>query len=170
MTGGARLPKHKGFEARRPPDVSDARWQTALRGLQRFVANGHGGRAEALGWSHDELYRVPKPWSQTSLTGVALLVGDNEVVEVTATEIGTKTATGAIQIFRRKPEPDFGLVYRERLKLFGLDASCEEVQLRTLEHTVRFCRNHRNCDFETAKAAVLAAIKRSLSSSRVPAR
>jgi hypothetical protein len=34
-------------------------------------------------------------------------------------------------------------------------------RLRALEHTVRFCRDHRNCDFETAKAAALSAIERS---------
>jgi hypothetical protein len=152
-----------------PPDVSDDRWETALDGLRAFVVAGYGDEAQRLGWPRDELYRVPQLWSQIHICGCALLIGDNEVVEVTPTEIRIKTASGTTQRFFRRPKPDLALVYRERLKLFGLDASSEEVQLRALEHTVRFCRDHRNCDFETAKAAVLSAIERSSSSPGAPA-
>ena len=65
MTAGARLPRRKGFEATRPPDVSDARWQAALRGLQAFVTGGWGDQAERLAWPRDELFRVPELWARS---------------------------------------------------------------------------------------------------------
>jgi hypothetical protein len=92
VTAGARLPRHKGFEATRPPDLSNAQWQAALRGLQTFVAGGWGDQAEALGWTRDELYRAPELWARADLCGAALLVGANEVIAVTPTEIRIKTA------------------------------------------------------------------------------
>ena len=158
------------IEEARPHDVNDAGWDVAMRGLRTFLATGRAHEALRLGWTKGELFRVPPVWARVDLCGAALLIGDREVVEVNPAEIRIKTASGATQNFFRRPEPDLALVYRERLKLFGLDASSEEVQLRALEHIVRFCHDHRNCDFETAKAAVLSAIKSSSSSPGVPAR
>ena len=160
VTAGARWPRRKGFEATRPPDVSDARWQAALRGLQAFVAGGWGDQAEAAGWTRDELYAVPKLWSQIHLCGVALLIADDEVVEVAPTEIRIRTASGAVQTFRRQPEPDWNRVYIERLTLSGLDAGSEEPRLRAIEYAVAEYRKHHGVDLETAKAAVLAAISK----------
>jgi hypothetical protein len=158
MTAAARLPRRKGFEATRPPDVSDARWQEAMRGLAAFVAGGWGDQAEAAGWTRDALFRVPELWSQIHLTGAALLIGDHEVVEVTPGEIRIRTASGAVQTFRRKPEPDWALVYLERLKLSGLDAVREEPRLRAIEYAVGAYRKYHGVDLEAAKRAVRAAI------------
>ena len=158
MTAVARQPRRKGFAATRPPDISDARWQEALRGLQAFVAGGWGEKAEALGWPRDELYRAPPVWSRVDLCGAALLIGDDEVTEVTASEIRIQTASGASQTFYRAPEPDLALIYRERLKLFGEDSTKEEPQLRALEHTVRVCRDHTGLGLEGAKSKVTVAI------------
>jgi hypothetical protein len=158
VTAGARWPRRKGFEATRPADVSDARWQAALRGLQAFVAGGWGEKAERLGWTRDELFRVPELWSQIHLTGAALLIGDHEVVEVSPIEIWTRTASGAVQTFRRQPEPDWNRVYIERLTLSGLDAGSEEPRLRAIEYAVGEYRRHHGVDLETAKRVVLAAI------------
>jgi hypothetical protein len=160
MTAGARLPRRKGFEAARPPDVSDARWQAALRGLQAFVARGWGQKAEALGWTRDELFAVPKLWSRIHLTGVALLIADNEVTAVTPTEIRIKTASGANQGFYRKPAADYGVVYRSHL-LRGrceTDAGNQEAHLRAVEHAVNLACSH-GLGPEEAKRAVLAAIR-----------
>ena len=112
MTAGARLPRRKGFEATRPPDASDDRWQAALRGLSAFVAGGWADQAERLGWTRDELFRVPELWSQIHLTGAALLIGDSEVIEVTPTEIRIRTPSGATQSFYRRPAVD----YRPRVR------------------------------------------------------
>jgi hypothetical protein len=154
---------HKSFlddvRRRRPPDVSDSRWQAAIDGLGIFLAVGHGDEAERLGWPHDELYRVPKLWSQIHLCGAALLIGDREVVEVSPTAIKIRTASGATQAFYRKPAVDYGLAYRERIRQLGLDASKEEAQLRAVEAVVNLYRSrHPSADIDTAKASVLAAI------------
>jgi hypothetical protein len=148
----------------RPPDVKTADWDAAMRGLSAFLRGGHGAEAERLGWPSDELYRVPELWSQIHLAGCALLIGDREVVDITAAEIRIKTASGSTLAFRRKPEVDYRLVYETRLKLIrgNYPSDSEEPGLRALEYTVRLCREHRNCDLETAKAAVLSALKRSV--------
>jgi hypothetical protein len=153
-----RLRLLKAVEVARPPDVTDAQWKVAVEGLRAFLAGGHGDEAERLGWPKAELYRVPKLWSQISLTGAGLLIGDAEVVEITAARIGIKTLGGASQAFYRRPEIDWAVVYRARLKLSGLDAVSEEPQLRALEFAVREYRRHHGVDLKDAKAAVLAAI------------
>jgi hypothetical protein len=146
---------------RRPPDVDEERWRAALRGLRKFIADGYGAEAERLGWPHDELYRVPPVWARGDLCGVGLLIGDREVVEITPAEIRIKTASSATLAFYRNPEVDYGLFYRERLKLLGGDAHMEEPRLRAVEYVVHFYRSHHDCSLEDAKAAVMAAIKRS---------
>jgi hypothetical protein len=155
--------RHQSFlaavEFSPPPDVSAEHWQTAMRGLEAFFAAGHGAEAERLGWPRDELYRVPPVWSRVDLCGVGLLIGDREVTNITATEIRIKTASGATLAFYRKPEPDFALVYRERIRLLGGDAGQEEPRLRAFEFTARAYQAHHHCDIDTAKQAVLAALK-----------
>jgi hypothetical protein len=90
-----------------------------------------------------------------------------EVVEITPTEIRLKTASGATLAFYRTPEVDYGVAYRARLKQVGLDASKEEFQLRSLEAVVNLHRSHHpSADVDTAKAAVLAAIKEAAPSMR----
>jgi hypothetical protein len=60
----------------------------------------------------------------------------------------------------RKPQIDYALVFRERVKQLGDDGLKEESRLRALEAVVGFYRNnHPGIDIDTAKAAVLAAIK-----------
>jgi hypothetical protein len=129
-----------------------------MRGLQQFVAGGWGDQAEAAGWTRDELFRVPELWSRVDPCGAALLIDDNEVTAVTPTEIRIMTASGASLDFYRKPEPDFGLVFRERFKLILGSMGAEEGRLRAIEHTVAEYRKRHDVDLETAKRAVLAAI------------
>ena len=159
MSAGARLPRHQGFEATRPPDVSDERWRTALRGLQAFVAGGWADQAKAAGWSHDELFRVPQLWPQIHLCGVALLVGDNEVVGVTSNEIRVRTSSGSSQAFRRQPATDFALVFEERRKLIAGNGDPGEVRLRAIEYAVGVYRAQTGVGIDAAKCAVLEAIK-----------
>jgi hypothetical protein len=146
---------------RRPPDVGEAHWRTALIGLRRFVADGWLDEARRCGWTDAELLTVPELWSQIHLCGAALLIGDREVLDVTRDAIRIKTASGAIQAFYRKPEPDFALIYSERRKILVRDVSDDEAHCRAYDFAVAAYRAHYNCDLETAKAAVLAAIKRS---------
>jgi hypothetical protein len=142
---------------RRPNDVRDAQWEVAIGGLRAFLRDGHGAEAERLGWPPDELYHVPELWSQIHLTGAALLIGDREVTAVTADKIQIKSESGSILSFYRRPQPEYGLVYRERLKaLRGLGD--DEAHFRAFDHAVSFCRQHSGCDLEQAKALVRAAI------------
>ena len=60
------------FNATPPPDCSERGWALAMRGLQHFVEKGWGDQAALLGWTVDELYRVPPLWSRVDLTGAAL--------------------------------------------------------------------------------------------------
>ena len=82
------------LRAEPPPDASEKRWAEAMRGLACFV-DIWGDRAAAMGWSAEELYRVPKLWSQIWLTGAALLIGDRKVKLVTADSIVIETPTGS---------------------------------------------------------------------------
>ena len=154
MTAGARLPRHKGLEVARPSDASDAQWQAALRGLQRFVAAGHGDQAEAAGWSRDELYAAPPLWARVDLTGAALLVGDNAVVAVTPSEIRIRTPSGATQAFSRKPEVDYGLMFDSRFNQLVGSVGSSEARLRAREATIREFQRLNNVGLEDAKRAV----------------
>jgi hypothetical protein len=156
--------RHRPFleavEDQRPPDVTDDQWQTAVDGLRFFLLSGHGDEALRVGWSHPELFHVPLLWSQIHLCGVALLIGDKTVIGIAPGKIQIGTARGAIQTFRRQPEPDFGLVYAERVKLLARDVSDDEARAWAYDFTVGAYRNHCGCDLEAAKRAVLSAVKR----------
>ena len=148
------------LRAPRPPDVNGDRWATALDGLRAFIGNGYADEALRLGWSKNELFRVPELWSQIHLCGVGLLVGNREVVSVTPTEIRIKTSSGTLA-FYRETEIDYGVAYRARIKQIGDDALNEENRLRALEAVVNLFRTHHpDASIDEAKTAVLAAITR----------
>ena len=84
-----------------PPDCLPRRWTEAQDGLRRFVADGWGDQATLLGWTVDELYRVPPVWARVNLTGAALLIGDRRVVAVTEAAIVIETRSGSHLKFRR---------------------------------------------------------------------
>jgi hypothetical protein len=150
-------PLLEDVDERRPPDVTDDRWQEAIDGLWVFLASGHADEALRLGWSRDELFAVPPLWANVALCGAALLIGDREVTAVTADKIQIKSESGSILSFYRRPQPDYGLVYRERLKaLRGLGH--DEAHFRAFDHAVSFCRQHSGCDLEEAKTLVRTAL------------
>jgi hypothetical protein len=84
-----------------PPDCRSDRWATAFKGSERFVADGWASKATALGWTFEELFRVPSLWSQIYLTGAALLIGDKKVIAVTEASIAVETQSGSRLKFRR---------------------------------------------------------------------
>ena len=77
------------------------RWTEAQDGLRRFVNDGYGDQATLLGWTVDELYRVPPVSAQVDLTGAALLIADRGVVAVTEASIVIETLSGSRLKFRR---------------------------------------------------------------------
>jgi hypothetical protein len=84
-----------------PDDCSEDRWTNAMRGLHRFVVEGWGDRAALMGWTKDELYRVPRFWRRVDLTGAALLIGQSRVIAVTEASIVIETQSGSRLKFRR---------------------------------------------------------------------
>ena len=89
------------FDARPPPNCSPQRWAETLHGLQHFVRDGWGDQAALIGWTAEELYRVPAVWSRVDLTGAALMIGDRRVIAITETSIATETLSGSRLKFRR---------------------------------------------------------------------
>jgi hypothetical protein len=84
-----------------PNDCSEERWTNAMRGLHRFVVEGWGDRAAIMGWTKDELYRVPPCWRRVDLTGVALLIGQSRVIAATEASIVIEALSGSRLKFRR---------------------------------------------------------------------
>jgi hypothetical protein len=89
------------LRSRPPPDVREDRWAQALRGLHRFVVDGWADKATVLGWSKNELYRVPFLWARVDLCGAALLIGDRRVAAVTEASIAIAARAGSTLKFRR---------------------------------------------------------------------
>jgi hypothetical protein len=81
--------------AERPAGARVNEWAEAMRGLQRFVARGWGDRAALMGWTGDELYRLPVPWCHVDRAGAALFVGDRQVIAVTDLSIVIKVPSGS---------------------------------------------------------------------------
>jgi hypothetical protein len=69
--------------------------------LKRFIADDWGDQASLLGWSPDELYRVPPVWARVDLTGAALLIANRRVIAVTGASIVIETLSGSRLKFRR---------------------------------------------------------------------
>ena len=89
------------LSARPPADCTDDRWREATSGLERFLAGGWGDKAALIGWTPQELYRVPPLWSRIDLTGAALLVGDRRITAVTADNIVIESRSASQLRFRR---------------------------------------------------------------------
>ena len=66
-----------------------------------FVGKGRADQAALIGWTAEELYRVPPVWGRVDLTGAALLIGDRRVIAVTEASIAIETLSGSRLKFRR---------------------------------------------------------------------
>ena len=90
------------LNAAAPPDCLPQRWVAAQESLRRFVRDGWFDQAALLGWTADELYRVPPLWSRVDLTGAALLVGERRIVALTEASIVIETLSSSrLSKFRR---------------------------------------------------------------------
>lgn len=58
------------------------------------------------------------------------------------------------------PEADYAAIFSERFALLKRNVDWAEARLRAIEHTINVYRRDTAADFESAKAAVLAAISR----------
>jgi hypothetical protein len=89
------------LNAAAPPDCLPQRWVAAQESLRRFVRDGWCDQTALLGWTTDELYRVPSLWSRVDLTGAALLIGERRIVALTEASIVIETLSGSRLKFRR---------------------------------------------------------------------
>jgi hypothetical protein len=78
-----------------PPDCLPRRWTEAQDGLRRFINDGYGDQATLLGWTVDELYRVPPVSARVDLTGAALLIADRRVSAVSESSISIEALSGS---------------------------------------------------------------------------
>jgi hypothetical protein len=97
----ARQAAEAALMAERPEDCWMHRWSEAQRGLAGFIHDGWGDRAALLGWSPEELYRLPALWAQIHLTGCAWLIGDKKVLMATADHLVIEASRGSRLRFRR---------------------------------------------------------------------
>ena len=51
------------LDASPPADCSERRWAVAQYGLQHFIGDGWCDQAALMGWTIEEIYRVPPVWS-----------------------------------------------------------------------------------------------------------
>jgi hypothetical protein len=61
--------------------------QSSLVAFDVFVLEGWGDQAALLGWSKDELYRVPSRMARVDLCGAALMIEGRRVIAVTEANI-----------------------------------------------------------------------------------
>jgi hypothetical protein len=71
----------------------------------RLVEGGWLERALALGWTAADLFGCDQraPWYRLDRSGLVLLTGGREIVELTADVAGLRASTGSVLRFRRRP-------------------------------------------------------------------
>ena len=89
------------LNATAPLDCLPRRWTEAQDGLRRFVNSDWADQGALLGWTAEELYRVPPVWARVDLAGAALLIGDRRVIAVTESSISIEALSGSRLKFRR---------------------------------------------------------------------
>jgi hypothetical protein len=97
----ARQAAEMALRTERPEDCWMHRWAEAQRGLAGFVHNGWSDRCVLLGWTPEELFRLPVPWARVDLCGCAWLIGDKKVLMATADHIVISASQGSMLKFRR---------------------------------------------------------------------
>jgi hypothetical protein len=93
-------------DAKPPPDARPTQWDEACAGAWVFVASDADKAALAAGWPRDKLFRIPERWARVDRCGVAWLIGDDMVTEITPATIAIETATGATQRFYGKGDSE----------------------------------------------------------------
>lgn len=91
-------------EVPRPRTWPGRAWQQLLIDAERFLQRW-GAQAACLGWQNWELFGCCRaaPWNRIQGLGLALLLGDREVVALTDREAAIRTPRGERQTYHRKP-------------------------------------------------------------------
>jgi hypothetical protein len=71
----------------------------------RLVEGGWLKRALALGWTAADLFGCDRrvPWHRLDRTGLVLLIGRHEIVELSADDATLRGSTGSVLRYRRRP-------------------------------------------------------------------
>jgi len=91
------------FDPDHPPgDVPPRRWQTFLEDARRFLQDGWGDKATALGWTAAALFGCDTecPFARIDKAGLLWLVNGDRVVALTSITAVIETKTGARQTYR----------------------------------------------------------------------
>jgi len=89
----------------KPPSYPERAWSELLADAERFLERW-GMQAGRLGWPARELFGCHRraPFGRIQGMGLVLLLRGRELVALTADEAVIRTATGAHQTYRRKPD------------------------------------------------------------------
>jgi hypothetical protein len=91
------------------------RWPQVQRDAARLVEGGWMQEAFALGWTVAHLFGCDRraPWYRLDRSGLVLLTGGREIVELTADVAALRTPTGSVLRFRRRPpaRPSLALLW-----------------------------------------------------------
>jgi hypothetical protein len=93
------------LSAERARGIPPQRWPQVRRDTARLVERGWAQQAFGLGWTTADLFGCDQraPWYRLDRSGLVLLTGGREVVELTADVAALRTSTGSVLRFRRRP-------------------------------------------------------------------
>jgi hypothetical protein len=96
---------HAILAAEGAPGVPPQRWPQVQRDAARLVEGGWVHQALALGWTAADLFGCDQraPWYRLDRSGLLLLIGGHDIVELNAKEAALRTSTGSVLRFRRRP-------------------------------------------------------------------
>ena len=95
--------------------VPSNRWPQIQRDTRHLVERRWLHRALELGWSTADLFGCDQraPWYRLDRSGLVLLLGGHEIVELTADMATLRTSSGSVLRYRRRPpaEPPLALLW-----------------------------------------------------------
>jgi TubC N-terminal docking domain len=96
---------HALLSADRARGIPPQRWPQVQRDAARLAEGGWAQQALALGWSAADLFGCDQraPWYRLDRSGLVLLTGGREVVELTVDVAALRTSTGSVLRYRRRP-------------------------------------------------------------------
>jgi TubC N-terminal docking domain len=95
---------HAVLSADRARGIPPLRWPQVQRDAARLVEAGWAQQALALSWPVADLFGCDRraPWYRLDRSGLVLLTGGREIVELTADVAALRTSTGSVLRFRRR--------------------------------------------------------------------
>ena len=96
-----------------PPDIPEGRWSRIIDNAARF-ADRWGRQAVDLGWSVRDVFgcHPTRPWKRIDQAGLVWLIGDHEVVAITADTAVLMTPCGNRQTYYRRGQAGQTLIWQ----------------------------------------------------------